>query len=133
MPSTFEKLNLKNQAQIVVLNVPERFEHEVSALRDTKIRRGLEYIDAIEFLLAFVTKQGEVDAVSKAMAEKAHRRSCSVVCVPEDYLQKSIKARSVAIRAGKFSASSDLKESRAFLSTRIGRRSAFVVWNLSRP
>jgi hypothetical protein len=71
MPSTFEKLNLKNQRQIVVLNAPGSFEYELTALRDLKIMRDLEGIDAIEFLLAFVTKQREVDAFGKAIAKKA--------------------------------------------------------------
>jgi hypothetical protein len=71
MPSTFEKLNLKNQRQIVVLNAPGSFEHELTALRDIKILGDLEGADAIEFLFAFVTKQREVDALGKAIAKKA--------------------------------------------------------------
>jgi hypothetical protein len=71
MPSTFEKLNLKNQRQIVVLNAPGSFEHELTALRHFKILRGLEGVDEIDFLLAFVSTQREVDALATAMAMKA--------------------------------------------------------------
>jgi hypothetical protein len=71
MPSTFEKLNLKNQRQIVVLNAPESFEQELAALRDVTILRNLQDLNEIEFSLAFVTKQREVDALGKAIARKA--------------------------------------------------------------
>ena len=71
MSTTFEKLNLKNQRQIVVLNAPESFEQELAALRDVTILRNLQVLNEIEFSLAFVTKQREVDALGKAIARKA--------------------------------------------------------------
>jgi hypothetical protein len=70
MASTFEKLNLKDQKQIVVLNSPESFEGELRALRDVKILRRLEGLKEIEFLLAFVTTQKDVDSIGKAVAKK---------------------------------------------------------------
>jgi hypothetical protein len=70
MASTFEKMNLKDQKQIVVLNTPENFEGELSALRGVKILRGLEGLNEIEFLLAFVTTQKEVDSIGKTVAKK---------------------------------------------------------------
>jgi len=71
MASTFEKLNLKDQKQIVVLNAPESFERELSSLRGVKILRDVEAPNEIEFSLAFVTKQKDVDALAKAIAKKA--------------------------------------------------------------
>jgi hypothetical protein len=71
MPSIFEKLNLKNQRQIVVLNAPGSFEHELTALRVVKILRAPEGLDAKELLLPFVTKQRGVDALGKVIAKKA--------------------------------------------------------------
>lgn len=71
MASTFEKMNLKDQKRLVVLNSPESFEGELSALRDVKILRGMEGVKEIEFLLAFVTKQKEVDSIGKIAAKKA--------------------------------------------------------------
>src|ERR1700693_1945243 len=71
MPSTFEKLNLKNQRQIVVLNAPESFKHGLGAVRDVTILRNLQDLNEIEFSLAFVTKQIEVDALGKTIARKA--------------------------------------------------------------
>ena len=71
MASVFQKLNLKNQKEIVVLNVPESFEGELAALRDVAILRSLTGIKQIEFSLAFVTKQNEVDALAKNIGSKA--------------------------------------------------------------
>ena len=71
MPSTFEKLNLKNHTQILVLNAPESFEPELAALHKITVLRSLRDLDGIQFSLAFVTKQQEVDSLGKAIAKKA--------------------------------------------------------------
>ena len=71
MASTFDKLNLKDHKQILVLNSPESFEPELKSLRGVAIERDLRSIGRIEFALAFVTKQKEVDALGKAIASKA--------------------------------------------------------------
>src|SRR5437868_13593 len=71
MLSTFEKLNLKDQKQIVVLNAPESFERELTALGSVTVLRKLQGPKEIEFFLAFVTKQGEVDALGKTIGERA--------------------------------------------------------------
>lgn len=71
MLSTFEKLNLKSQRQIVVLNAPESFEPELAALRNVAILRDLQELAEIEFSLAFVTKQREVDALAKTITKKS--------------------------------------------------------------
>jgi len=71
MSSTFEKLNLKKHQQIIVLNAPESFEHELTALRSVTILRNLHELNEIEFSLAFVTKQREVDTLAKAIVKKA--------------------------------------------------------------
>jgi hypothetical protein len=55
---------------MVVLNSPESFEGELRALRDVKILRRLEGLKEIEFLLAFVTTQKDVDSIGKAVAKK---------------------------------------------------------------
>ena len=71
MASTFEKLNLKDQGTIVVLNAPESFEPELKALKGVAIRRDLKGVTEIEFSLAFVTTQKEVDTLGPAIARKA--------------------------------------------------------------
>ena len=69
--TTFDKLNLKDHKQIVVLNAPESFEPELKALRGVTVVRDLKGAGQIAFTLAFVTKQKEVDALGKAIASKA--------------------------------------------------------------
>ena len=73
--TTFQKLNLKDQKQIVVLNAPASFEPELKALRgggiSPDVQRDLKGVDQIAFSLAFVTKQKEVDTLGKAIAKKA--------------------------------------------------------------
>ena len=72
MPSTFGKLNLKDDHnRIVVLNAPASFEPELAALRGVKVERKLEGIDEVGFSLAFVTKQKEVDTLGKVIGKKA--------------------------------------------------------------
>jgi hypothetical protein len=69
--STFDKLNLKDQKQILVLNAPESFEPELKTLRGVAVQRDLKTAAGIEFSLAFVTKQQQVDTLGKAIAKKA--------------------------------------------------------------
>ena len=69
--TTFQKLNLKDQKQILVLNAPESFEPELKALRGITVQRDLKSASPIEFSLAFVTTQKEVDTLGKAIAKKA--------------------------------------------------------------
>ena len=71
MASTFGKLNLKEQKQILVLNSPASFEPELKALRGVTVARDLKSVGQIEFSLAFVTQQKEVDTLAKAIAKKA--------------------------------------------------------------
>lgn len=69
--TTFQKLNLKEQKQILVLNSPASFEPELKTLKGVAIQRDLKDAARIDFSLAFVTKQKEVDTLGKAIAKKA--------------------------------------------------------------
>jgi hypothetical protein len=71
MPSIFDKLNLKDQKEILVLDAPEAFEKELKKLKGVKVARRLGEAKGLSFALAFVTKQGELDKLSKALAAKA--------------------------------------------------------------
>lgn len=69
MPSAvFAKLQLKDQPEIVVINAPASFEGEIRKC-GAKVRRELQ--GPLAFGLAFVTKQGEVDKLGKAMTKAA--------------------------------------------------------------
>ncbi len=72
MSAIFKKLNLKNQPEILVCNAPDSFESELAELNDVNIRRGVEETSEIDFSLAFVMKQKEVDELARAIAQKAN-------------------------------------------------------------
>jgi hypothetical protein len=71
MASVFGKLNLKDQKQIVVLGAPESFEGELQALKGVEVVRDLKKAKGVEFSLAFVMTQQQVDALGPAVARKA--------------------------------------------------------------
>ncbi len=71
MATLYEKLQLKDQREILVLHAPEGFEIELSRLPVLHIHRSLEALPEIRFSLAFVTKQAEVDALAPEIAARA--------------------------------------------------------------
>ena len=71
MQSTFEKLNLKDQTRIVVLNAPGSFEPELDALHGVEVLRDARDLIELGFSLAFVTKPAEVETLAKMIAKKA--------------------------------------------------------------
>ena len=71
MPSIFEKLNLKDQTEIVVLNAPQSFEPELAALRGATVLRSAGAAKQLTFALAFAVTQKELDAASRSLAKKA--------------------------------------------------------------
>ncbi|HEY2381851.1 MAG TPA: hypothetical protein VGK48_11790 [Terriglobia bacterium] len=71
MASVFQKLNLKDQKEILVVNAPRSFESELAGLRGVAVRRSVKDVKPIEFSLAFVIKQSEVDSLGKSIAKKA--------------------------------------------------------------
>jgi len=71
MPSIFEKLNLKQQREILVVNAPPSFEPELLALESVTVLRDPKKAKALHFALAFATRQAEVDALAQLLASKA--------------------------------------------------------------
>lgn len=70
MTPLFKKLNLKDQKEILILNAPDSFESELEALEEIMVQRDLGKVQTITFSLAFVTKQVEVDELTRAIASK---------------------------------------------------------------
>lgn len=68
--STFAKLNLKDQTEIVVLNAPASFEPELKTLKGVTVRRDAKSGD-IAFSLVFVMTQKEVDTLAPQVTKKA--------------------------------------------------------------
>jgi hypothetical protein len=77
MATIFEKLNLKDQKEILVLNAPPSFVHEVANLRGVTIHRTLKATNQIYFSLAFVTRKKEVDELARPIIE--HARGDAIV------------------------------------------------------
>jgi hypothetical protein len=71
MASVFEKLNLKDQQEMVVLNAPSSFEPELSRLAVMTIHHNLASVKETGFLMAFVTRKSEVDALATQIAKRA--------------------------------------------------------------
>jgi hypothetical protein len=71
MPPVFEKLNLKEQRDILVINAPASFEGELAALDGVTVLRDPRAATVVSFALVFATKQAEVDRMSRLLAHKA--------------------------------------------------------------
>ena len=71
MATVFEKLNFKDQKEIVVVNAPATFEPELSRLDGVVVHRTAAAVPQISFFLAFVTKQQEVDTLARDVTKKA--------------------------------------------------------------
>jgi hypothetical protein len=71
MTSVFQKLNLKAQREIVVFNVPASFEPELARLESVKILRNPRKPTAVQFALAFVRQQAELNRLSKFLAAES--------------------------------------------------------------
>jgi hypothetical protein len=68
MPGVFHKLNWKTQSELVVFNAPASFEPELARLAGVKILRDPKKPKAVEFALAFATRQSELDRLSALLA-----------------------------------------------------------------
>lgn len=71
MPTIFEKLNLKEQTPILVLNAPGIFDAELATLTTATVIRKLAGLKELSFCLVFVTTQKEVDTLGPAIARLA--------------------------------------------------------------
>ena len=70
MSALFKKLNLKEQANIVILNAPASFETELERLSEITVIRDFEKAEQVSFALAFVTQPAEVTTITPAMVAK---------------------------------------------------------------
>jgi hypothetical protein len=71
MATLFDKLQLKDHQEMLVLNAPESFEIELSRLPVLHIHRAIASLPEIRFSLAFVITQAEVDALAPKIAIRA--------------------------------------------------------------
>jgi len=71
MATLFEKLNLGDLQQVLVLNAPASFDNELARLPVLSIHRQIESVAEIQFSIAFVTRKSEVDALAPTVAARA--------------------------------------------------------------
>lgn len=71
MADVFDKLQLKDHKIILVLNAPRSFEPELARLTSVDVKRTLNDIKEVEFSLAFVTTQAELDGAVQGVAARA--------------------------------------------------------------
>jgi hypothetical protein len=67
----FAKLNLKKHREILVVNAPKSFGVVLKALTGVRVRRHPSAVREVTFSLTFVSKQAELDKLSKAIIAKA--------------------------------------------------------------
>jgi hypothetical protein len=71
MATIFEKLQLKDQREVLILDAPASFVPELARLKGINIHRRLASVSESPFSLAFVTRKKEVDALAGPIAERA--------------------------------------------------------------
>lgn len=71
MAHLFDKLNLKDQDEVVVLNAPLSFEPELAWLAGRRVVRDLGEVVAVRFALAFAYRKDELDALAAALVARA--------------------------------------------------------------
>jgi hypothetical protein len=69
MATIFEKMNLKGQREILVLDAPASFAPELERLKGITVHRRLGAVAESEFSLVFVTRKAEVDLLSGPIAK----------------------------------------------------------------
>jgi hypothetical protein len=71
MPSVFDKLNLKDQSEILVLAAPPSFEPELRRLSGVSIVRDATQLESIGFAVVFVTLRAQIESAAKLIVRKA--------------------------------------------------------------
>jgi hypothetical protein len=70
MAGVFDKMKLKDETEILVLNAPPSFEQELARLRGVTVHRSPADVKTVLFALAFVTTSSEVETASRAVARR---------------------------------------------------------------
>lgn len=68
--TVFEKLNLKHQREIVVVNAPDSFAAKLDALKGVVVQRDPAKVSHVDFTLVFAIRQAEVDEMTRLLVPK---------------------------------------------------------------
>jgi len=89
MDAVFKKLNLKSQKEVVVLNAPDSFQVNLDSIAgEAVVITSLEGLSEIEFVLIFVTKQSEIDALIPLAAPLLKGDALLWMCYPKGTSKK---------------------------------------------
>jgi len=99
MANVFEKLNLGNRQEIVVLHAPESFATELAKLPAITIHHHLESVAEADFWLAFATRKSEVDKLAPQIAKRARAMPWCGLLIPRAR-RRNTRATSTATRDG---------------------------------
>ncbi len=83
MAHVFEKLNLKDQAEVVVLRAPLSFEPEFAWLADRRVVRDVHEVGSVRFALAFAYMKADLDALSAALVSRAEGDAVLWIAYPK--------------------------------------------------
>lgn len=83
MTPLFTKLNLKDQAEVFVLNAPESFERELALLKGVRVRRTVVRGAGVHFAIAFAKTRTELDTASAALTNAAEGDAVLWVAYPK--------------------------------------------------
>jgi hypothetical protein len=71
MVTLWDKLNLKDDQKVLIINAPKTFEAALKTLPKGRIHLRIAALKEVTFALAFVEKQSELDKVAKAIVARA--------------------------------------------------------------
>jgi hypothetical protein len=84
MTPLFKKLNFKNHTTVVAINYPKSFELEMNAMAGiTSFVKDIEKVKEIDFAILFVTKQKEIDVLTKEIYTKLKGDAVLWFCYPK--------------------------------------------------
>ena len=86
--AVFDKLNLKDRREIVVLDAPASFEGELKKLTGVTVHRRVAPGATTEFVLAFATRLAEVEAAARLLAKAAPGDAVVWVAYPKGTSKK---------------------------------------------
>lgn len=71
MDAVFKKMNFKSSPTVVVVNAPVSFQPNIETMKTlTSFLDDVSAVEKTDFIIAFCTKQNEVDTVAVQAAEK---------------------------------------------------------------
>lgn len=79
----WKKLNLKHQNRIVVLHSPASFEKEIDTLSDVQVYRNIRSAKSPSFLIAFVTKENEIENIAVTLGQLGQGDAIVWFCYPK--------------------------------------------------